>query len=429
MILEKIKSDNVSVEYRVVFDAGEIEDRIDGAVAERRKTFKVAGYRIGHAPSHVVRSNVESSVVPEVLDSLISEASSKVVADSKISVLAVGPAYRFVNGSYEEGKDIEVVFTLEPVPEFELQPVELEIKRIVPKITDEEVQEERERIMKENPIYGKPDDRHEVLPGDRVSYRASCYNNGVESKKRRVASSVVVPMQSDSEFLSGFIGKKKGDVFEFVQKGEGNVKWRVAVESVYPATHEIAPEEFAKERGFEDLQSMEDGIRAVLQGQAESLAFTYHKNQILDTLGEHYDFDVPNRLFRHEVGSVVAEVRRGSPEEAEGKSDDELEQEYAGIAKKRVILGYVLNKIAHDAEIAVSDDEVRLAITLEIKQNPARAQDVVEHYRRNQGALAYKRAEILEAKVIIYLLSKAKTKDIEMSGKRTKEYVDEYFES
>jgi trigger factor len=429
MILERISSDGASVEYKVVFDTKEIEKRVDMAIAERRKTFKVSGYRIGHAPDHIVRSRFEGNVVQDVLQSLISEAGGKVVSESKMPALAVGPAYRLVDGGYKKGKDVEVIFTLEAAPEFELLPIELEVKKIIPEITDEEVVEERDRIIRLTPDFEKAENGHKIQPGDAVSYKAVCYNNGVESKRRSVTSSLII--QEDAadaaELNNGFIGKQVGDSFEFVPVNSRNVKYRIVIESV-SLPKQLGPEEFAKKRGFKSLQELDNIVRVALWKDADAAAFSVHKNQILEEISKGYDFDVPERMYRHELRNVIGEVRRGSYEDTEGKSDEELEKEYAEVAKTRVVLGYVLSKMAHEFGIRVSDEELRAAVSVEIQKDPANAERILSYYRNNRQAIEYKKAEVLEAKIILHLLSKAKTEDLKMSGKETLKFVEEFFE-
>jgi trigger factor len=426
MILERIKSDGASVEYKVVFDTKDIEKRIEEGVAERKKTFKVAGYRIGHAPDSMVRKSVESKVTQDVLESLISEASSKVISDAELPSLAAGPVYRFVNGGYQKGKDVEVIFTLEAAPEFELLPIELKIKKIIPEITDDEVLAERERIINSAPSYEKAEAGHKIRPGDYVPYKAICYNNGVESKKRSSASGIVIREKGldASGFSDGFIDKQEGESFEYVPPNSKNLKYRIIIESVNQPK-QISPEEFAKLRGFESLQQLDDTVRNALQKNANALAFSVHKNQILESIGNMYKFDVPPRMHSHEIRNVIDEVRRYG--EDEGKSDEELKKEYDDVAKTRVILGYVISKMSRAYGIYVSDEELQAAVYAEMQLDQRNASRILDYYRGNPQAVDYKKAEILEMKVIQYLLSKAETEDIKMSGEETKKYVDEFF--
>jgi trigger factor len=230
MIFENVKSDGMLKEYKVVLGAAEIEDEIDRAVNERRKTFKVAGFRTGHVPYQVVRNSVEDSVTKDILDSLISKACDKVIKDSKVQDLVSSPTYRLEN-AYEKGKDVEVFLMLEPAPSFELKPIDLEIERIIPKVSDEEVDEERERLMKVVLVHEKAKKEHQIQPKDEVSYKAICYNNGIESKKKSFENKIVIPEEipEGSEFFQGFIGKKEGEEFEFTPATDKNLKYRFVV--------------------------------------------------------------------------------------------------------------------------------------------------------------------------------------------------------
>ena len=436
MNFENIKSDGMSFEYKVTFLAKEIESNIEKEVEKRAKTFKMQGFRPGHVPLNIVRSNVENSVIKDVLENLISEACKSVIKDAKVQDLASKPTYKFED-RYEKGKDLNLTMFIEVAPSFELRPYEMEITKVLPKVSEKEINDATETLMKTSPIYEKAEFGYQVKSKDEVSYRADCYNKGVESKKKSFSNNIIIPdvIPEDAEFLKNFVGKKVGESFDFVPATDKNLTYKITVKSIRKALTDLSVEEFAKKRNFKDVKEMQDAIKEKLEADINNQAFIYHKNQILEKLEKEYKFDLPQGILDQEMNSVLKNVKQEAEAAAkkegkkpEIKSDEELKKEYADIVRKRVLLGYVLNKIAKEEKITATEKEIQQAIIAEINSNPNMAQIIVDYYSKNPEAVAYKKAEIIEYKVISFLISKAKTTEVEKTKKEIDEIVNKLLE-
>jgi len=436
MNFENIKSDGMSLEYKVTFSAEDIESNIEKAVEKRAKTFKMQGFRPGHVPLHIVRSNVENSVIKDVFDDLISEACKSIVKDAKVQDLASKPTYKFEN-KYEKGKDLNLTVFIEVAPSFKLLPYEMEITKVLPKVSEKEVKEATKAFMIDFPIYEKAEFGYAVKSKDEISYKADCYNKGVASKKKSFSNKVIIPdaIPEGAEFLQNFIGKKVGESFDFVPATDKNLTYKITIKSIKKALTDLSIEEFAKKKDFKDAKEMQTAIKEKLESDINNQAFIYHKNQILEKLEKEYKFDLPQGILEQEMDIVLKNVKqeaevaaRKTGKKPEVKSDEELRKEYKDIVRKRVLLGYVLNKIAKEEKITASEKEVQQAILAEINSNPNMAQGIVNYYSKNPEAVAYKKAEIIEYKVISFLISKAKVKEVEKTKKEIDEIVNKLLE-
>ena len=439
MNFENIKSDGMHYEYKVVFSAAEIEDEILKAVQKKAKTFKMQGFRAGHVPLNIVRNSVENTVMKDVFDDLISKACNEIIKDSNAKDLASRPTYKFEN-SYEKGNDVNLTLTFEIAPSFEIQSYEIAIEKIMPKVSDEEVSEARNQLMISSPIYEKADREYVVKAKDEVSYKATCYNSGVESKKKSFANTVLIPdvIPEGAEFLGNFVGKKIGESFDFIPATDKNLTYKVMIKSIKKALTDISAEDFAEKRGFKNVEELDSAIREKLENDIHSQAFLYHKNQILEALEKQYNFELPKGIIDQEMNAVIANVKKELETEAkqaekegkkvETKTDDELKKEYSEVVNKRVLLGYVLNKIAKEEKIGATEREVQNVIMAEINRNPNMANAMIQYYTNNSDAVAYKKAEIIEHKVVSFLISKAKSTEIEKTKKETDAIVEKLLE-
>lgn len=435
MKFENVKSEGMKRDYKVILSAEEIESNITEAVAKRAKTFKMQGFRPGHVPLDIVRKNVEAGVLQEVFDKLISNACSAILKELKLTDMATRPTYKFET-NYERGKDVILTISIEAAPDFELKDFKCKITKIIPVVTDKEILEAKKNLIKDNPIFEKAEKDYIIKPGDKVLFYAKCFVNGVESKKKSFENSVVLPIDipNDAEFLQGFIGKKVKETFEFKPATEKNTIYQFTVKSIKKALLDLPFEEYAMRNGFKTAAELEKHIKDSLETRINEVSFVYHKHQILKKLGEQYSFDLPETVIAQETKNVVANIKKElAREKREGtaneedlkKTDEDFAKEYESLIRQRVLLGYILNKFAKQYNISANDNEVKDVIMQEVNKNPAYASSIIAHYTGNQSALAYKRAEIVEKKVIEHLISLVEYEEIQQTFEEASKLVDE----
>ena len=431
MKFEKVKSEGLRHEYDVVISAEDIENGIVEIVKNKAKTYKMQGFRPGHVPLNIVRNNFEATATKESLDTLISNASRTVVNESGVAKLATNPMYK-IKGQYEKGKDLEITLYFDETPSFELKSYDLKIEKVVPNVSQQEIDVAIKHTMDAFPVYDKAEPDYVVKPKDMVSYHATCYNKGVESKKKSFSNVIIVPdvIPEGAEFLGNFVGKKVGEAFDFIPATDKNLTYKVEIKSIEQAITDITPEDYAKRKGLSDKKALEDAIRAQIENEVNNLAYVYHKSQILEQFSKDYKFAIPQEVFDREMNIAVASYKReeGSDapiskptkQEKKKKSDEEIKEELKDVVNKRCILGYVLNKISEKEKITVSEADINAALNAEISRNPRNAQNIIDCYTNNPGALDFKKAEILERKVIDFLLTKTTGKEV----KKTKEELE-----
>ena len=427
MKFEKSKFEGLHFEYNVTLPAEDIEAAVTEKIKDKAKNFKMQGFRPGHVPFEIVRRNVENSVTADVLNSLISQACGEVVDDAKVEELATKPVYKF-NEPYGKGKDVVLTVYFDAVPFFKLEPYDFEIEKVIPEVTDKDVDEARKNLMTNAPVREEASKDYAIQPGDEVSYHATCYNNGVESKKKSFSNKVAIPssIPEGAEFLVGFVGKKIGDAFDFVPATEKNLKYKVEVRSVNKALSDILPEEYAKRAGFKDLATLNGALKERLEKEINDAAFVYHKYQVLDKLANEYKFELPESVLEQEMRFTLTrakkeqEQKRKVDPKVELESDEELRKGLKEIVRKRCMLGYVLNRIAKNERISVSDDETTRCIYEDIRRAPNDAGALLKFYKNNPDAYAYRKATILEQKVVEFLIGKIKGKEV----KKTRAEID-----
>jgi trigger factor len=180
-------------------------------------------------------------------------------------------------------------------------------------------------------------------------------------------------------------------------------------------------DEFAVSIGEENLETLKEKIREQIGTEYERLARERTKREMLDKLAENHEFPVPETMAKAEFDAIWRQIEsdkeRGVTDpEDEGKSEDDLRDEYEAIANRRVRLGLLLAEVGRLNEIEVTQDEVNTALSREVSRYPGQEQQVVQFYQNNPQALAQIRAPLFEEKVVDFIAELASVSEREITA-------------
>jgi trigger factor len=189
-------------------------------------------------------------------------------------------------------------------------------------------------------------------------------------------------------------------------------------------------DELAKALGLESLEALRAQLREQIQSEYKSLARVRLKRALLDALAGRAHFPVPAGMVESEFDEIWRQIEtdrkegRLDPEDA-AKPDEELRQEYTGIAERRVRLGLLLSEVGRSNNIQVTAEELNRAVLDEVRRFPGRERQVYEFYQKNPDMVARLRAPIYEDKIIDFILELAKVTE----RKVTPQELNEEFKS
>jgi trigger factor len=311
--IEEIKVDGVNFEYKAVLANDDIENGISKAISQKAITYKIPGFRPGHVPLSIAAKKLRPSVLPNVLEEMVEEACKTIVNEIKktgVNNFTTDPVYEIKN-EYKEGQDIELSVFVEAVPTFELKEFQCKIIKILPKIEDNELEEMMQSRMKTVPVLEEVDNEYCVQTEDLVSCEVNVYINSVYNKKNSFEQKIIAGSISDQEnnIALVLIGKKVGQVFEFIPPDKNNTKYKITIKSVQKKV-DLPIEEYAKKIGFNDFESFKKDTSYFLKQKIDEIIFTYHKQQILSYLAQQYVFAIPNSVIKQETKNVIINIRR-----------------------------------------------------------------------------------------------------------------------
>jgi trigger factor len=173
----------------------------------------------------------------------------------------------------------------------------------------------------------------------------------------------------------------------------------------------VLDDDLAKGQGFDDLDALKTAIRESIARDYAQVSRARLKRALLDRLAESCRFDVPGGMVALEFEAIwkqlKEEMERTGEAVPEGKSEDDLKEEYRAIAERRVRLGLILSDIGQKNELKVEQPELNNAIMEQARRYPGQEQKVLQFFRSNPSALEQLRAPLYEDKVVDFIFQMA----------------------
>jgi trigger factor len=467
MQVEETKNEGLTRQFTVTVPAKEIDEKVDARLGEMAQTVKMPGFRPGKVPVSLVKKQYGRSVIGEVLERTISETSAKTLSDNKLRP-AMQPKVEIT--AFDEGKDLVYTMTVEIMPEIK-QPdfAALEVERLTVTVTDDMVDEALKRIAEEQKNYEKTDEARASTEADAVVVDFTGKVDGTEFPGG-AAKDFLLELSSKN-FIPGFVeqvvGSKVGDKktiqvkfpdeYGSAELAGKDAEFDIEVKELRAPAALVVDDEMAKKMGLESLDAMKAAIKERLSNEYGQIARMRLKRNLLDSLAEKADFELPAGMVAGEFAQIWRSISGEAPEgeeghdhdhdhdhaghdhdhdhhhddegpdliaqqrfkqfqEESGKSVEEIKEEYQGIAERRVRLGLLLAEIGTVNNIKVADDELNRAVVNEARRFPGQERQVIEYYQQNQQALEQLRGPLFEDKVIDYILELAKVTDKPVSA-------------
>ncbi|MEM9015022.1 MAG: trigger factor [Pseudomonadota bacterium] len=410
--------------FTVKVPASELDEKLTKKIEEIKGQVHLKGFRKGKAPVSFLKKMYGKGMMGEIVQELVAETSQKAFSERDMQP-ATPPSPKFHNDLDEviAGKaDLEYDVQAEILPEFEPADVsEIELERMVADVPDQDVQEALDNIAAQQKTYTERDEGAAAEDGDMVTVD---YVGRIDGETFEGGSGDNVDLVLGSgTFIPGFedqlVGAKiKDDVEVKVTFPEDyNAKDLAGKEAVFAcsvtavkAADDVAiDDELAKKVGLDSLEDLKTRLRERIEEEFKSMSRGHMKRSLLDKLDNAHNFDLPTGMVNAEFEQIWAQVENAErDEEDKDKSEDELKEEYRGIAERRVRLGLVLAEIGKRAEVDVPQDDLQREILNTARGFPGQEKEVLEFYQKNPQALAQLRAPLFEEKVVDYIFERAK---------------------
>ncbi|HVY34582.1 MAG TPA: trigger factor [Caulobacteraceae bacterium] len=423
MQITQTVSEDLRRQFTVTVPAAELDSRVTKRLEEMKGQVNLKGFRPGKAPVSFLKKQFGKSVMGEVVEQAVSEGSQKAISDNALKpavqprIEPVGDINQVVDGK----ADLSFTVTVDLMPDFTPADVsQIKVEKLVADVDDAAVDEQLTRLAEGMRTYSSRGEGAAAQKGDLAVIDFAGSIDGVAFEG---GSGTDFNLNLGSgQFIPGFedqlIGAKAGDKvdvkvpfpadYHAKDLAGKDAVFAVTVKDVKAPGEAVVSDETAKNLGLKDLAELRERVREQIKGEYGQASRMHLKRRILDALDKAHDFPLPPAMVDAEFSAIWAQVeaelaREGKTAADEGKTEQELRDEYHRIAERRVRLGLVLGRLGEQNGIQITADEVNRAIMNRARQFPGQEQQVFQYYAQNPGAQAEIRAPLFEDKVVDFI--------------------------
>jgi len=404
----------------------EIDKRLKENFGELAKSAQVPGFRTGRAPRRLIERRFGKDVREQVRLSLIGGAIEKAIEETKLETLGE-PDFKLEDITLLEQGPLAFAFDVEIQPQFELPALEgIAVTENDVTITDKDIDEQVENYrwqaanLKDVPADGLTE-KNDHVEAD------TTFEVGEEPPQVKYDS----PLDLRSQWMEGVEFSDLGDQLSGLKVGDAK-----AVEATVPDSHAteawrgkkakltvtvkkifwwVQPElndEFVKRTGFDTIPAMRETIKTELEARKGQQVRQDMENQIRKYLLDGVKIEVPEGLAERQTNRVLARriidlQQMGIPPVLIEQKLEDIRTRARGQAVDDLKLFFIMDKIARQYEIQISDEEINGMIAAMAARSGRRPERMREEMAR-EGMLDNLRDASKERKVLEKLMEKAK---------------------
>lgn len=364
---------NCKKELQIKIPSETVLARTEALITDMARTVNIAGFRPGRVPRSVIKSRFRKELRDQVVRDLLPELLADAIEEADLKVVG-SPSLEQIDFGNDES--LSVTLSVEVAPEITLAGYKnLQLKKQLPKVTDELVDKEVERLRREHAELAPVEDRPAQF-GDIITVDVEGMNDS--GKGEPIKNNEVEIELSDSTmggFRDALIGAKPGEERTFsIDYPAGYNTKRLAGQRVnYTAKvtalrvrelpeidDELAQAVDAEHRTVADLRQ---ALRAKLQERANQIGDERVRTEAMEALVDANQFDVPENAVQSQISSRLESLLRAM--DARGMDLGNKQIDWSGLreaqrgrAEREVRGSYVLAKIAEDEGIEVTEEEL-----------------------------------------------------------------------
>ena len=404
-----------------------IRAAVDKKLSQTQRKAKVQGFRPGKAPLKMVDAMYGTDIRNEVLNDAVVKAFYEVVEAQKLRVAGL-PRFNEVENQDDENT-FKIDAQFEVFPEVKVGDLSAqEIEKASTEVSDAEVDKTIEILRGQRTRYNHVERAAQKEDRVIIDFAGKMDGEAFDGGSAENYPFVLGQGQMLPEFEAGVEGLKEGESKDvevsFPEDYHGKevagktAVFTITLRNVSAATLPEVDEEFAKQLGIidGDVAKMRDEVKKNVSREVNRRVAEKNKAAVMDALLAVTEFDVPAALVQEETGRMMQDARQNFINQGfDAKQLPELPADmFTEQATRRVKLGLILAQLVEEQQLQPTNDDIRdiVAEFAESYEDPA---EVIEWYmgdaERQQGPAAL----ATEAKVVEFVLGKAKVTDKALS--------------
>ena len=431
MQVTETSTDGLKREYKIIVEASDVKGRITARLEQLRNTIQLPGFRPGKVPVSLLRKRYGNSVMGEILEETVNTSSQAAIVEKELRP-ALQPDIKIEE--FKEGKDLTYTMSVEVMPTIEpMDFAKISVEKIVADPEEKHTEEAMQRLADAQKTFDSAPKDHVVAVGDVLKINFVGSVDGAEFPGGK-GEDVSLEIGSGS-FIPGFedqmVGAKIGDHvgvnvtfpddYSSSELAGKDAVFEVDVTEIDVSTAAKIDDALGERLGLSDLKGVREAVKTQLERDFAAISKRRLKREVLDALAEKHDFEVPEGLIEAEFNQIWTQVeeakKKGDEEPSDaGKSEEELKAQYREIAGRRVQLGLLLAEVGKRNNIEATTEEVERAMADQASRFPGQEQEVISFYRGNPQATEQLKGQILEDKVVDFILEVAEVTEKRISA-------------
>ena len=359
---ELISREGNKVEFKVSVPAAEVNRAYDQVWAGLARDVRVPGFRPGKAPRKVIEGRVGKGYVEqEVRDRLLETHYTQAARELKLSLVdaSIEPQ------TLASGQTFEFTVKGETYPEVKLADWSgLSLSAAAPEITGEVLERTLNDLRERNATFESVE--RPIEAGDQVTIEEDGEEGGTYPVYLDVA---------EAHVRDALVGKTKGDTVEITVPAHSHgdhehPEHTVTVKVVDVKTKQLQDldDAFAGSLNFDSLERLRGDLKGELERRAQQEGEAARREEFITALVDGMEADIPQALLERRREGMLEEIKddlgrqgvKWGEYEAFMKEQGKLDEFMADLGKNaesRVKRDLVLEKLAEDLKVQVSDAE------------------------------------------------------------------------
>jgi trigger factor len=396
----------------------EVDRRLEEVARQLQRRASLPGFRKGRVPLEMVRQHYAEAVEQEFLESFVPRFATEAIDEAKLMPV-VTPLVR--NLSFGPGKPLRFEAVVEVRPEVEAKDYKgIKVQRRTSPVEDTAVAAVLQQLREDSAVFvdlARPSERGNVVLLDSVRVDANGRRmSGTRAKNRRIELGApgVAP-----ELESGLLGAEAGQErtieiqypadYSAEELAGKTARYLVSVRKIQEKKLRDLDDNLAKEIfGLQSLEELRSRVRLNLEGEERVRVQREVDAAVSAELIRRNPFDLPGGLTQRTLERVIEETVEGRtvPEDLR----KQLEERYRPGVEHSLKREVLLDAVARQEKLVVSDEEVAEEIQRMAQSDPRQAARVRARYQSAERREAL-RDSLLERKALDWLIDAAEIVD------------------
>ncbi len=386
-------------ELKIEIDKNKVLEEEEKVALEFQKYADLPGFRKGKAPISLVKQKFQNRIKEEALRRTILEKINELKNDYQI-VSEID-----VKDIAESDNSYEVLIEFEIIPNIELPDLtSIEVEKKIYRVSDIDVANYIEELRKKFAEEVVVEENREIEENDIILAIMEDYDKDGNLISKEEVYIEYKKDELDERLYNALIGKRVGDSAEV--RFDDGTKQVFRIKQIKTLKLPELNDEFAIMNGYLDLEDMKSKIREQLEKDAKLKSEFEYEDQIISKIYEIYPFEVPRKLVINAYQDIIKKIEIPNFNNEDEKKA--FQDQVLNLAYKSVIRDLILNKVANDRKIDVSDEDILEYLKERGEENPQ------EYLNKSKVRGQYenlKSASIIK-KAFDYIKSTVKTKVI-----------------